>query len=230
VYERCPAFGGKVVSANVDAIKALPGVRDAFVIEGTRDLHGLMPGVAFVADSTWAAFSARKRLQVNWDEGKAAEQSWNGFATQAAALAKQRGATALRKDGDPAAAFAGAAKTVEAAYSYPFISHASLEPQNCTAWFCDGAFEIWAPTQDPAAGQNLVSATLGVPAEKIKLHITLSGGGFGRRLSADFVVEAAAIAQRVNAPVKLTWTREDDLRHDHYRAGGFHFSSMRRAG
>jgi isoquinoline 1-oxidoreductase beta subunit len=223
VFDKCPAFGGKVVSANLEAIRSLPGVRDAFVIEGTGNLNGLMPGIAIVAESTWAAFSARRQLKVNWDEGAASAQSWDGFAAQAAALAGRPGASVLRKDGDPAAAFASARKTVSAAYSYPFISHASIEPQNCTAWFRDGGFEIWAPTQNPAAGQNLVAVTLGVPKEKILLHLTRAGGGFGRRLSSDYVVEAAAIAQRVGAPVKLTWSREDDLRHDHFRAGGFHF-------
>ncbi|MDY0038592.1 MAG: molybdopterin-dependent oxidoreductase [Zoogloea oleivorans] len=223
VYEKSPVFGGKVKRANLDAIKALPGVKDAFVIEGTDDLRGLLPGVAILADSTWAAFSARKQLQVEWDEGRFADQSWAGFVSQAKALAKKPGTTQLRKDGDVNAALAGAAKTVEADYTYPFISHASFEPQNCTAWFRDGALELWAPTQNPAAGQDLVAATLGLPKEKIVLHITRSGGGFGRRLSADYIVEAAAIAQRVGAPVKLTWSREDDLRHDHFRAGGFHF-------
>ena len=223
VYEKCPAFGGKVISANIDAIKALPGVRDAFVIAGTNNLNGLMPGVAIVAETTWAALSARRQLKVNWDEGAVAQQSWDGFVAQAQALSKQPGSVPLRKDGDPMGAFAAAAKTVEAAYSYPFVSHASFEPQNCTAWFRDGALELWAPTQNPAAGQNLVASTLGIAKEKITLHIIRSGGGFGRRLSADYIVEAAAIAQRVGAPVKLTWTREDDLRHDHYRAGGFHF-------
>lgn len=223
VYEKSPAFGGKVVSANLDAIKALPGVRDAFVIEGTDDLRGLLPGVAIVADSTWAAFSARRQLKVVWDEGRAAGESWANYTEQAAALAKRPGATELRRDGDVPGAFARAAKTVEAAYSYPFISHASFEPQNATVWFHDGKVEIWAPTQNPATGQNLVANTLGLPKERIQLHITRSGGGFGRRLSADYIVEAAAIAQRVAAPVKLTWSREDDLRHDHFRPGGFHF-------
>ncbi len=223
VFEKCPAFGGKVVSANLAAVKALPGVHDAFIIEGGADLRGLMPGVAIVADSTWAAFSARKQLKVVWDEGKVASESWDDFAAQAAKLSKQAGAAVLRQDGDPKAAFAAAAKTVDAAYSYPFISHASFEPQNCTAWWRDGAFEIWAPSQNPAAGQDLVASTLKVAKDKITVHIIRSGGGFGRRLSADFVVEAAAIAQRVNAPVKLTWSREDDIRHDHYRAGGFHY-------
>jgi isoquinoline 1-oxidoreductase beta subunit len=225
VFEKCPVFAGKVVSANLDAVKALPGVRDAFVIQGTANLNGLMPGVAIVADSTWAAFSARRQLKVNWDEGAAANESWDDFASQAQAqaLSKHTGSVQLRRDGNPQAAFSAADKTVTSAYSYPFISHASIEPQNCTAWFRDGALEMWAPTQNPAAGQSLVSSTLGIAKEKITLHMTRSGGGFGRRLSADYIVEAAAIAQKVSAPVKLTWSREDDLRHDHYRAGGFHF-------
>jgi len=224
VYDKCPAFGGKVVSANLDAIKALPGVRDAFVISGTSNLTGLMPGVAIVAESSWAAFSARRQLKVVWDEGRVVAESWDGFAAQAAALAKNAGATVLRNDGDVQRAMASAARTVEAAYSYPFISHTSFEPQNCTAWFkTDGSLELWAPTQNPASGQSLVTSTLGIPKEKITLHVIRSGGGFGRRLSADYIVEAAAIAQKVSAPVKLTWSREDDMRHDHYRAGGFHF-------
>ena len=225
VYEKCPAFGGKVVSANLDAIKALPGVKDAFILEGTANLNGLMPGVAIIAESTWSAFSARKQLKVQWDEGSVANESWDDFAARAQSLSKQAGTISLRKDGDVNAAIANAAKVVEAKYVYPFISHASIEPQNCTAWFKpeQGTLELWAPTQNPAAGQNIVNTVLKIPKEKITLHMTRSGGGFGRRLSADYIIEAAAIAQKVNAPVKLTWSREDDMRHDHYRAGGFHF-------
>jgi len=223
VFEKSPVFGGKVKRANLDAVKALPGVHDAFVIDGADDLRGLLAGVAIVAESTWAALSARRQLQVEWDEGRFANDSWAGFVAQAEALAKQRGATQLRRDGNVDAALAGAVRKVEAAYRYPFISHASFEPQNCTAWFHDGRLELWAPTQNPAAGQELVTATLGIPKAQITLHITRSGGGFGRRLSADYIVEAAAIARRVAAPVKLTWTREDDLRHDHFRPAGFHF-------
>ena len=225
IYEKSPAFAGKVLTANLDAVKALPGVRDAFIIEGTSNLTGLMSGVAIVGDSTWACFSARKQLKVTWDEGNVVNQSWDDFVAKAQAHSKQAGASVLRKDGDLAAALGSASKTVEAAYSYPFISHASIEPQNCTAWFkpADGTMELWVPTQNPGAGQNMIASVLKIPKEKITLHMTRSGGGFGRRLSADYVVEAAAIAQRVNAPVKLTWSREDDMRHDHYRAGGFHF-------
>ncbi len=224
VYEKCPVFGGKVVSANLDTIKALPGVKDAFIIEGTSNLTGLLPGVAIVADSTWAAYSARKQLKVTWDEGKFANDSWDTFSTKAAEMGKNAGATVIYKEGDVDAALAGAAKTIEAAYSYPFISHASIEPQNCTALFKDGAFELWAPSQNPGGGQGAVVSQFGVPKEKVTVHLTRSGGGFGRRLSNDYILEAAAIAQKVNGtPVKLTWSREDDLHHDHFRPGGFHF-------
>jgi isoquinoline 1-oxidoreductase beta subunit len=223
VYEKCPAFGGKVVSANLDQIKTLPGIKDAFILEGTADVKGLCPGVAIIGDSTWATFSARRQLKVTWDEGKVANESWDGFVAKARADAAQPGARTLRKDGDPDAALKSAAKVVEAEYLYPFISHANLEPQNTTAHWKDGVMEIWAPAQIPSAGVTMVNKVLGVPENKIKLHLTRAGGGFGRRISVDYLVEAAAIAQKVSAPVKLTWSREDDLKHDHYRPGGIHF-------
>ena len=223
VYEKCPAFGGKVVSANLDQIKTLPGVKDAFILEGNGKVKELVPGVAIIADSTWAAMSARKQLKVVWDEGKVATESWDGFVAQAKEKAAQPGARMLRKDGDPDAALAGAAKTVEANYVYPFISHANLEPQNTTAHWKDGVMEIWSPTQIPTIGTGMVNRVLGIPPEKIILHLNRAGGGFGRRIGADYLIEAAAIAQKVNAPVKLTWSREDDMRHDQYRPGGLHF-------
>ncbi len=220
VYAKCPVFGGKVVKANTDRIKKLPGVRDAFVIEGKS---GLMPGVAILADSTWAAFSARKQLQVTWNEGPAVNESWTAFAEQAAELGPKPGKNVLRKDGNIDAVFGSAAKVVEAQYLYPFLSHANLEPQNCTAFVQGDQVEIWAPSQNPGPGQKLVADTLGVPVANIKVHITRIGGGFGRRLMNDYMVEAAAISQKAKAPVKLTWTREDDMQHGFYRPGGFHF-------
>lgn len=223
VYEKCPVFGGKPTSANLDRVKALPGVKDAFIVEGGDDPNGLRAGVAIVADSTWAAFSARRQLRVVWDEGQGASQSWDDYVAKAEAAARGPGQINLRNDGNFPAAIGEADQVVEAAYSYPFISHTNLEPQNCTAWFKDGAIEIWAPTQNPGAGEGLVSKLLGLPSEKITIHVTRVGGGFGRRLDNDYMAEVAAIARRVPAPVKLTWSREDDLRHDHYRPGGFHF-------
>ncbi|MBS0660028.1 MAG: xanthine dehydrogenase family protein molybdopterin-binding subunit [Verrucomicrobia bacterium] len=221
-YQRCPVPGGKVKSANLDKIKALPGVKDAFVLEGGTDPTGLVSGVAILADSTWAAMSARKQLQVTWDEGSLDGYSTAAYEAKAAELGKQAGKE-VRKDGDVEAAFKSAKKVVEAAYSYPFISHANLEPQNCTARVQDGKVGVWAPTQNPGPALDLLVKTLGVKKEDITLHVLRIGGGFGRRLINDFVAEAAAIAQKAKAPVKLTWTREDDMRHDFYRPGGFHF-------
>ncbi len=223
VFEKCPVFGGKVVSANLDVIKAQSGIKDAFVVEGTANITGLNPGVAIIGDSTWSVFNARKQLQVQWDEGTHANDNTAGFNAQAAKLAKESVTNPARSDGDVPAALASAAKVVEASYSYPFISHANLEPQNCTAWVQGDKCELWAPTQNPASGAQLITRTLGIPAENIKCTITRSGGGFGRRLDGDPMLEAAAISKQAGLPIKLMWTREDDLRHDHFRPGGYHF-------
>ena len=222
VYEKCPAVGGKVASANLDYIKMMPGVRDAFVLGGNGLVAEVMPGVAIVADSTWAALRAKSALQVVWDETNASKDSWTGLIAEARRIADKPGAQSLYKRGDVEAAFRGAAKKLDAFYSYPFVPHATLEPQNTTAWFKGDSVELWAPSQTPDRGRTQVAKLLNLPEEKVTVHVTRSGGGFGRRLVNDPMCEAAAIAQRVAAPVKLMWTREDDMRHDFYRPGGFH--------
>lgn len=221
-YEKCPATGGRVREANLNEIKALPGVKDAFVIEGNGRTTELMPGVAIVATTTWGTFEAKKKLRVTWDESDASKDSWTGLVTKAKEVASQPAQETLSSVGDVEAAFAQTENVVEGFYQYPFVSHATFEPQNCTAWYRDGALEIWIPSQTADRASRSISSATGVPEDKITLHQTRCGGGFGRRLMNDYACEAAAIAMKVNAPVKLTWTREDDMAHDFYRVGGFH--------
>ena len=221
VFEKCPAVGGKVGAANLEEIRKLPGVTNAFIVEGTGKPTEVMPGVAIVATSTYAALAARRKLKVSWDESSASKDSWSKAVDEAKKVAKQSGPDSLRNTGDVDATLAKA-KSVEGFYTYPFVSHAPLEPQNCTASFKDGAVEVWAPTQTPDSAIQLVAGALGIPREKVTLHQIRGGGGFGRRLMNDYACEAAVISKQAGVPVKLQWTREDDMQHDFYRVGGFH--------
>jgi isoquinoline 1-oxidoreductase beta subunit len=223
VFVKSPVFGGTVVSANLDAVKARPGVRDAFVVSGGPIFNGLASGVAIVGTNWWLVDKAREALEVVWNEGTTAAQSSAGFAKQAVLLSTQPPAAKLVSDGEVAQSLSSAAQKLEAAYSYPFIAHATLEPQNCTAHFHDGKVEIWAPTQDPDAGRKIVAKTMELSDADIAIHMTRCGGGFGRRLMNDYMAEAAWISKQAGAPVKLLWNRQDDLQHDFYRPAGFHF-------
>ena len=231
VFEKCRVHGGKVKSANLDAVKAEPGVTDAFVVEPTGSAApspsmfqvGLPNGIAIIGDSWWLVNEARSKLEVTWDEGPTASQSTAAFDRQAEDLSKQSPEQDLTNDGDAAGALASAAKTLEAAYQYPFLAHAPLEPQNTTAHFHDGELEMWAPIQTPQFARGDLAKALGIPEDGITIHLTRMGGGFGRRLYWDYMLEAALIARQAEVPVKLVWTREDDTRFDYFRPGGYHF-------
>ncbi len=234
VFEKTPVPRGKVVSANLDAIKALNGVKHAFIVEGA-DVPGNYPnylfadpgleaGVAIVADSWWAAQTARKKLQVKWDPGRWASQDTDQHPAKAEELSKQAPAQTLRKDGDTDAVFQRTdVRVIQSAYRFPIIAHNTLEPQNATAHFRDGKVEVWTTSQLPQAGRQLVARVLGIPVDAVTVHMVRAGGGFGRRCYNDTMAEAAWISKIVGAPVKLLWTREDDVRHDYYRPGGFQY-------
>jgi len=222
VYQRCPVIGGKAVSANLDVIKEQPGVKHAFIIPESKG-GGSMSGVAIVADSWWFAEEARKKLQVTWDEGLTASDSTAGFSKRAVELSKEAPQGTLRTDGDVEKALASAAKTVEAAYEYPFLAHAPMETPNATAVLKDGKLEMWAGTQQPGGVVQVIATALGIQPADITIHLPRMGGSFGRRLYNDYVVETALIAKEVGAPVQLRWTREDEMRQEVFRPAGYHF-------
>jgi isoquinoline 1-oxidoreductase beta subunit len=241
VFDKCPVFGGKAMSANLDEVKRLPGIKHAFIVDAVgKGPNSLASGVAIVADSWWLANNARnKTLKVTWDEGPVAAQSTVGYAAQAKQLSATkasekpaeggRGSAVL---GDVDAAFAKAAKVIEAEYEFPLLSHAPLEPMNAMAHYTrDGKLEVWSCSQIPSLANPALGA--GIEPEKVTMHLLRAGGGFGRRLTSDYDVEIGKIARVVteerlaaglpSVPVKLLWTREDDISHDQYRPGGYHY-------
>jgi len=226
---KAPTIGARPVSANLDHVKSLPGIVDAFIVEGAGnpiefglDTAALLPGVAIVANSTWSAFKAKDELDVVWDESNAASDSWSEAVAEATRLGAEEGAESLNETGDIDAAFANARTSPEGFYTYQFASHADLEPQNCTAWFKGDSIEIWAPTQTPTMAVPAVAGLLGLAVDQVTLHQLRGGGGFGRRLANDSVCEVAWIARELGVPVKAQWSREDDMGFDYYRPGGFH--------
>jgi len=224
-YEKCPATYGTVASANLDYIKTLPGVVDAFVVQGNDNAGELLDGVAIVARSTWQAFQAKQQLEVEWDTSSASVDDNEGFFSEATSIANAAWPEAdqVSVNGDVEEQFADEnTEVVQSTYRFPYLAHACMEPMNCTARYDreTNSIEIWAPTRQPQLTVAAMENALGIPPENVTLHMIRMGGSFGRRRLQDYSSEAAAIAMRVNAPVKLQWTREDDLTHDQYRPGG----------
>jgi isoquinoline 1-oxidoreductase beta subunit len=221
---KCPVTGGTLTSFDDAAVRKLRGIVAVVPVNSGQVPQGRNDALAIVADSWWTAHKAREKLVVQWDTTAQAGFSTEGYAKQAAALLGVAPANDLFKAGDVGAALAGAVKTVTADYSYPFLAHATLEPQNCTALStADGKLEFWAPTQNPGNGRKDVAAMLGIAPEAMTIHMTRIGGGFGRRLMNDYMVLAAQVAKAVpGRPVKLLFDRTDDLRNDYYRPAGWH--------
>ncbi len=223
-FERSPVFGAKLKSANLDAAKSQPGVIDAFTVAASPQVE-LVEGVAVIASNWWLANKARSALEPQWDNGQWASHSTAGYAEAARnAWATGNSDEVFSEKGDVDAAFASADKVLEAEYSYPFLAHVAMEPMNCTALMHeDGTMEMWAPSQTPQGGQQAVAGYLGLEPSQVTVHITRMGGGFGRRLNNDYMVQVAAIAKEMpGTPVQLIWSREDDVRSDYYRPAGWH--------
>ncbi|MFY9803705.1 MAG: xanthine dehydrogenase family protein molybdopterin-binding subunit [Candidatus Acidiferrales bacterium] len=230
VVARPLVFGGKVKKFDATRALAVPGVKKVFEVPavempplfgeerkpGSGHQHYLWGGVAVVADSTWQAIAGRRALTIEWDNGPGADESTEKQRAELVELLKTPGKE-LKKIGEPDAAIAGAAKSVEAEYETPFLAHMTMEPVNCTASVADGKCEVWAPTQNPNGMATALGSALNLPQSALTIHITLIGGGFGRRLCIDYGVEAALVSRAAGAPVKVIWTRDDDIRHDYYR-------------
>jgi isoquinoline 1-oxidoreductase beta subunit len=203
---KCPVFGGKVESFNADKAKAVPGVRNVVKISS---------GVAVVADNYWAASKGAQALEVKWNEGPLANLSSVEIMKKYAALAEQPGKVA-RNDGDAAAAIKNT-KSFERVFEVPFLAHATMEPMNCTADVRSDRCDVWVPTQGQTAAHEAAITAAGLPAKAVNVYTTYLGGGFGRRGEADFVTDAVETSKAVGKPVKVVWTREDDMQHDFYR-------------
>jgi isoquinoline 1-oxidoreductase subunit beta len=204
---RCPVFGGKVASFNADKAKAVPGVKHVVQISN---------GVAVVADNYWTANKGAQALEIVWDEGKLATLNSADIMKKYADLAKQSGKVA-RNQGNADAALASSPKKFERIFEAPFLAHATMEPMNCTADVKANSCDVYVPTQGQTASHNAAIGASGLTADKVKIHTTYLGGGFGRRGEADFVTEAVETSKAVGAPVKVVWSREDDMQHDFYR-------------
>jgi len=221
VIARCPVFYGKVASFDATKAKSVPGVRDVIQIETSGRGASTTGGVAVVAENSWAAIQGRQALQVKWHEGAAASESTEELRKQFVANASKPGKV-VRNEGAADAALSSAHKKVEAVYELPFAAHVCMEPMNCTVHILEDHAEAWVPTQGPQWAQSVIAEIAKLPPEKVIVHTTMLGGGFGRRYQADFVMESAQVAKATGKPVMVLWTREDDMQHDFYRPASYH--------
>lgn len=217
--ERAPVFGGKLKGYDDREARAVSGVQQTVALEGFKPPHAFqaLGGVAVLADNTWAAMQGRKKLKVDWEPGENA-----GFESEAYKQSlfetARRPQKVVRNVGDVDAEFARAAKVHEAEYYVPLLAHAPMEPPAAVAEYKDGKVVAWAATQNPQAVQDAVAGALGIDKKNVVCHVTLLGGGFGRKSKPDYVVEAAMLSKKVGKPVKVVWSREDDIRFDYYHA------------
>ena len=186
-------------------------------IDPFKPPHGFQPlgGVAVIADNTWAAFQGRKKLKIEWDNGPNAATTRTQYQEGLQETARKPGKV-VRNQGDVDAEFAKGGKIIEAEYYVPHLAHAAMEPPVAVADFRDGKVTAWAPTQNPQAVQETVAQELGISKENVICHVTLLGGGFGRKSKPDYVAEAAVLSKKVGRPVKVVWSREDDIKFDYY--------------
>ncbi len=225
VVERCPVHGGTMQSFDGTAARAVEGVRDVVevspMVVGGLLYGAVRPGVAVIADHTWAAIQGRRALNIEWNEGAHANESTEGIRARFDAR-KHAPETRLRDEGSAETTIDASPTRVAAEYELPILAHACMEPMNFTVYVRKNGCEAWGPTQQPRLLRQVLAAALRIPLENVHVHPTMSGGGFGRRLAIDYGVEAAMVSRAVAGPVQVIWTREDDIRHDYYRAPSVH--------
>lgn len=217
--EHPPVLGGKVKSVDDSAALKVAGVHQTVAIDPFKPPPAFQPlgGVAVIADNTWAAFQGRKKLKIEWDNGPNESYDSDAYKKELLQTAHTPGKV-IRAEGDVDAAFARGGKIIEADYYVPLLAHASMEPMVALAEYKDGTVTAWAPTQNPQAVQAIVSSELGIPKQNVICNVTFLGGGFGRKSKPDYVAEAAVLSKKVGRPVKVVWTREDDIKFDYYNA------------
>src|SRR6202521_929705 len=217
--ERPPVLGGKVKSYDDREALKVAGVRQTVPIDPFKPPPAFQPlgGIAVIADNTWAAFQGRKKLKIEWDNGPNATYDSEQYKKELQATARNAGKI-VRNQGDAESVFSKGGRVFEADYYVPLLAHAPMEPMVATAEFKDGKVTVWAPTQNPQAAQATIAQELGIAKENVICNVTLLGGGFGRKSKPDYVAEAAVLSKRVGRPVKVVWTREDDIKFDYYNA------------